>query len=118
MDDTPEQRQQSAQRYTVTIPVVNDWAEQLAAHFGDSPGRRAQLLDLLRPHQEAIETAHVEALVRHLSVEEIEALTLFQASPSGRAIMRKMAAIQADLFPKLSPLLQAVAEDAISRRVA
>ena len=112
MGDTTADRRRAMQHYLATVPVMSDYVDQIAVHLGDSPARRAQLTDLLRPYQDTIERAHIEVMVEHLSTEEILALATFQASRAGRAIMRKMGAVGADLVPRLSRLLKAVAEDA------
>lgn len=113
MADTPDERRRAMRHYLATIPVMSDYVDQIAVHLGDSPSRRAQLTALLRPHKDTIENAHIETMVAHLSTEEIEALTVFQASRAGRAIMRKMGTVTADLVPRLEPLLKAVAEDVL-----
>ena len=111
--DSADARLTAAQRYLATIPIVEDWSEQLAVHLGDSPARREQLRALLAPHRDRIEAVHVSLIVKHLTAAEIDACAQFQASPAGRAIMRKMGAFQSDLVPALTPLLQGVVADAL-----
>lgn len=109
--DSPNARSAAGRRFLATVPLLETFAEQIEAHLGDSPARRAQIRALLRPHLDQLEAAYLVALVRHCTTAEIEALTQFQASAAGRSVMRKQVLIQADIIPAFAPLLTSVVEE-------
>lgn len=102
--DTPEARHQAAQRYMAQVPLSDTLeaiAEQLAAQR--EPAQRQALRELLRREirQELVARATTEALVRHFTVAEINALAEFNARPEARSIQLKMPAYTADVVPPL-----------------
>lgn len=46
-----------------------------------------------------IERATIDAMIKHFTVKEINALTNFYKSPEGRSVMKKFPAMQADMMP-------------------
>ena len=77
---------------------------------GSSATRAAQM-SAWAARTEALEHALVQALVEHFTAEEIDALTRFQGSPAGRAIMRKLGPYTATVLARIQPLVEAIGRE-------
>ena len=65
---------------------------------------------------ERLENITLEALVKHFTVKEIDALAAFYGSPEGRSITKKFGAYLADVMPAIQEEL-AGAIEAIQKEV-
>ncbi len=72
---------------------------------------RAAQMNAWAARTEALEHALVQALVEHFTAEEIDALTRFQGSPAGRAIMRKLGPYTATVLARIQPLVEAIGRE-------
>ncbi len=102
LDDTPENRDQQADRYMQASPVkemLDEMAVQMAKNL---PADQRQLFkDLMTKHIDvpALEAAIKKAMVKHFSADELKALADFYGSPVGRSAMKKFGAYMADVMP-------------------
>ena len=128
----PEDVQSAAERY-VALPAVQDMirglgapellAEELRAHLPgaeDMPPEEIERmaaivsdeLDGVRP---ALERALVAAAVEHFTLEEIEAMIAFAASPVGSGVLEKAPGFAIDAMAAAGPQIQQATFDAMQR---
>lgn len=113
--DSPEARLEAARRHLGAVPVMKELFAQGAALLDGPAQARAAQLNAWAARTEALEHALVQALIEHFTAEEIDALTRFQASPEGRAIMRKLGPYTATVLARIQPLVEAIGRE-ISER--
>lgn len=102
--DTPANRLEAARRYLKAVPpleLVKETVDQLAEKVPED--RREEFRKVLAQmvHSEHIEKITLEAIVKHFTVREINALAAFYGSPEGRSISRKFNAYMADVMPAI-----------------
>ncbi|HSW51410.1 MAG TPA: DUF2059 domain-containing protein [Bryobacteraceae bacterium] len=102
--DTPAARLAAAQRYLKAVPpmeMVGDSLNQLAGQIPEE--RREDFKKTLAEvvTSEKIEKITLDAIVKHFTVREINALAAFYGSPEGRSISRKFTAYMADVMPAI-----------------
>jgi hypothetical protein len=100
--DSPEARAKAAERYLKVVPMkglMEDMAEQLTKNM--PPEQAASVKKLLTEKLDiaAIETAAKEAMVKHFTAKQIDALATFYGSEEGREIMKKFGTYMAELQP-------------------
>jgi hypothetical protein len=100
--DTPENRTKATERYLRLVPMkalLEDTAEQLAQKAEGA--EKARIVKALTEGVDipALEKAAAEAMVKHFTVREINALADFYASPEGRSVMKKFGAYMAEVMP-------------------
>jgi len=102
--DTTAARRAAAQRYVSTIPSESVFDEMVTTLSQQVPlNRREEFVALMRKLVpiDAMQTVTIETMSRHFTVEEIEAMTRFQGSPEGRAIMGKLGSYMGELMPQI-----------------
>jgi hypothetical protein len=102
--DTTAERRAAAQRYVTTIPSESVFDEMVATLSQQVPSnRREEFVTLMRKLVpiDAMQAVTIETMSRHFTVEEIDAMTRFQGSPEGKAIMGKLGAYMGELMPQV-----------------
>ncbi|MFB3776802.1 MAG: DUF2059 domain-containing protein [Bryobacteraceae bacterium] len=102
--DSPAARLAAARRYLKTVPpmeMVGGSLDQLAGQLPEE--RREEFRKTLAEviTSEKIEKITLEAIVKHFTVKEINALAAFYGSPEGRSVSRKFTAYMADVMPAI-----------------
>ena len=101
---TTRPRHAAAQRYVTTIPSESAFDEMVATLAQQVPSnRREEFVTLMRKLVpiDAMQAVTIETMSRHFTVEEIDAMTRFQGSPEGKAIMGKLGAYMGELMPQV-----------------
>ncbi|RPI16503.1 MAG: DUF2059 domain-containing protein [Acidobacteriales bacterium] len=114
LPDTPANRAAAAQRYLKAVPpseLVADTLDRVASQVPDD--RREEFKKALAKvvKSERIEKLTREALIKHFTVREINALTAFYGSPEGRSITKKFGAYLADVMPAMQQELSNAIEE-------
>ncbi len=102
--DSAAARRAAAQRYVSAIPSESVFDEMVATLAQQVPSnRREEFVTLMRKlvPVDAMQAVTIETMSRHFTVDEIEAMTRFQSSPEGRAIMGKLGAYMGELMPQV-----------------
>jgi hypothetical protein len=112
--DTTAARRAAAQRYVSTIPSESVFDEMVTTLSQQVPSnRREEFVALMRKlvPVDAMQAVTIETMSRHFTVAEIEAMTKFQSSPEGKAIMGKLGAYMGELMPQIQrEVLRALAQ--------
>ena len=102
--DSADGRRAAAQRYVSTIPSESVFDEMIATLAQQVPSNRREefvtLMHKLVP-VDAMQAVTIETMSRHFTVDEIDAMTRFQGSPEGKAIMGKLGAYMGELMPQV-----------------
>ena len=101
-DDTKEARIQAAERYLAAVPIsqlLEDTFREMSKSLPEAIRERfvAQMRIVVRA--DILEAATRASLVRHFTVDELNAMTEFYSSPHGASAMRKFGAYMADVMP-------------------
>ena len=112
--DTPANRLAAAQKYLRAVPpmeMVQESLDQLAAKLPED--RREEFRKALAKvlESERIEKITLDAIVKHFTVREINALAAFYGSPEGRSIGKKFSAYMADVMPSIQEEVSKVVGD-------
>jgi hypothetical protein len=102
--DTPANRLAAAKRYLKAVPpmeMVSATVDQLASRIPEE--RRGDFRQALTKiiSSEHIEKITLDAITKHFTVKEINALTAFYGSPEGRSITKKFNAYLTDIMPAI-----------------
>jgi hypothetical protein len=102
--DTPENRRAAAARYIAAIPVetmVTDMIDGMTAQ--QPPANRSAFKTMMRKlmRVDFIERITVDGMTKHFTVQEIDAMTRFYASPEGQSITKKFGPYMADIMPAI-----------------
>jgi hypothetical protein len=102
--DTPANRTAAAKRYLKVVPaaeMVAETLERLAASVPEDmrDEYKKTLAKVIK--SERIEAMTLEALTKHFTVREINALAAFYGSPEGRSISKKFGDYMTDLLPAI-----------------
>ena len=102
--DTPANRLAAAKRYLKAVPpmeMVGETLSQLANQIPEE--RREEFKKALTQvvTSERIEKITLDAITKHFTVREIDALSAFYGSPEGRSITKKFTAYMADVMPAI-----------------
>ena len=101
-DDTKEARIQAAERYLAAVPIsqlLEDTFREMSKSLPEAirEGFIAQMRIVVRA--DILEAATRASLIRHFTVDELNAMTEFYSSPHGASAMRKFGAYMADVMP-------------------
>ncbi len=100
--DTPANRLAAARRYLKAVPpmeMVTETMNQLSAQLPEESREEFKQALTKVLASERIEKITLDAIVKHFTVKEIDALTAFYGSPEGRSITKKFSAYMADVMP-------------------
>jgi hypothetical protein len=112
--DTPANRLAAAKRYLKAVPPSEMVADTLDRVAGQVPEDRREdfkkaLTKVVR--SERIEALTLQAVTKHFTVKEINALAAFYGSPEGRSITKKFGDYMADVMPAIQQELAAAMEE-------
>jgi hypothetical protein len=102
--DTPENRQQQADRYLQATPpkeLFTTMAQKMAMNL--PPSERDKFIKTFASEidMDAVIKAMRTAIIKHFTAEEIKALADFYGSPVGKSAMSKFGDYMADVMPAL-----------------
>jgi hypothetical protein len=112
--DSPEGRRLAAERYLAAMPFDDIVAEMIRELSRGVPEQdRDRFVRLMQSTVRPYFLKHltIENLVKHFTVDEIDAMTRFNASPEGRSILKKFGPYMADLMPAIQAELLRVAAE-------
>jgi hypothetical protein len=112
--DTPANRLAAAKRYLQAVPPAETVGETLDRVVEQVPeARRAEFRKALAKQVSLDRIAKItlDAVVKHFTVREIEALTAFYGSPEGKSINQKFGAYMADVMPAIQSELAGAIEE-------
>lgn len=98
--DTKENRLKAAQRYLKIVSMkalMDDVADGMAKGVPAEEGERIKKAFKEDLDIAALEKASTDAMVKHFSVGEIDALADFYGSPEGRSVMKKLGIYTAEV---------------------
>jgi hypothetical protein len=112
--DTPANRMVAAKRYLKAVPpadMVTETIERVAAQIPED--RREDFKKALSKvvNSQRIEALTLEAVTKHFTVREINALTAFYSSPEGMSISKKFGQYMEDIMPALQDELSEAMEE-------
>ncbi len=112
--DSPANRLAAAKRYLKAVPpmeMVQESVDQLSARLPED--RREEFKQALAKvlQSERIEKITLDAITKHFTVREINALAAFYGSPEGRSITKKFSTYMADVMPSIQEELSKVLGD-------
>jgi hypothetical protein len=101
-NDSKEARTQAAERYLAVVPIsqlLDDTFREMSKSLPEviREGFVAQMRIVVRA--DVLEAATRASLVRHFTVDELNAMAEFYSSPHGASAMRKFGAYMADVMP-------------------
>ncbi len=102
--DNEENRLAAAKKYLEVSPpkeMLNDLASKVAPTLPEK--NRKSFVDLVssKDMQEATYRISLNGLVKHFTVNEINALTAFYGSPEGKSVRQKFGDYMADVMPQV-----------------
>ncbi len=104
LDDTPQSREQQADRYLTAVPPEG-MIDELLSRTADTlpPADQDQFKTLVSKHLDRarITAAIRAAMAKSFTADELQALADFYGSPLGKSAMAKMQNYQAELAPTL-----------------
>jgi hypothetical protein len=101
-NDSKEARTHAAERYLAVVPIsqlLEDTFREMSKSLPEAlrEGFVAQMRIVVRA--DVLEAATRASLVRHFTVDELNAMAEFYSSPHGASAMRKFGAYMADVMP-------------------
>lgn len=94
-------KEEAARNYLKVVSIeslMNDMTREMLKMAPDD--QKAFVTEALASvDRKKIERATIDAMIKHFTVKEINALTNFYKSPEGRSVMKKFPAMQADMMP-------------------
>jgi hypothetical protein len=102
-----ERRLAAAHRYAMVADIPNlicGLARQLALNF--PPKERSAFMDFMTGLDIVrLEVALVDAMVKHFTAAELEALAGFYGAPLGKSILRKMPVYMGEVMPAINEIM-------------
>jgi hypothetical protein len=102
--DTPEARREAVRRHLAAVPIEGMLDDMINTLAGQVPeARRPEFVDLMKKMiaPDTVRAMTLDAMPRHFTVAEIDAMTAFYGSPEGRSIMKKFGPYMGDLMPRI-----------------
>lgn len=116
-DASFDKKLEASKRYLSVMPVSALWADVTEKMQANLPAGQREMfasvmaeVDLSR-----LENIMLNAMARHFTLEEINALADFYASPVGKSAMEKFGSYMADVNPAIQMELQSAIVKAMSR---
>lgn len=119
--DDRQARIQAATAYEKTMPVENMINETLGA-LKTNPQLRAILseqdFEVMRSSYNIPELRQklIEAMVKNFTVEEINAMAAFYATPEGRSIMKKIPQYMSDFMPYVQQQSMKIVQEIVANK--
>ena len=116
--DNEANRTAAAKKYLEAMPpadLLGDMAAKIAPNLPEQ--NRKQFTDLLlsKEMQDKVYPICLEALVKHFTVGELNALTAFFGSPEGKAASKKFGVYMAEVIPKINQDVRTAMEKVIEK---
>ena len=102
--DTPANRLAAAKRYLLAVPpaeMVGETLERAATQVPELHREEFKKAMQKVASSERIEALTLQAVTKHFTVKEINALATFYSSPEGRSIGKKFPEYMADVMPSI-----------------
>jgi hypothetical protein len=112
--DTKENRVKAVERYLKIVPIksmMEDMAEELAKNSAPDVAAKIRKTLTEKVDFEALEKSMTEAMTKHFTVYEIDALADFYGSPEGRSIMKKFGKYMGELMPVIQQQVERALKD-------
>ena len=103
-DDSLEARKAAADRYFQAVPMesmMHDMTVEVSKTLPDDQRAIFENVLMKKLRIDLLEEAAREALIKHLTAPEINALAAFYSSKEGRSVMKKMGKYMAEIMPVL-----------------
>jgi hypothetical protein len=102
--DTPDARREAVLRHIAAVPVdgvIDDMINTLARQIPED--RRQEFIGLMRKlvPLDGVRAVTREAMIKHFTVAEIDAMTNFYGSPEGKAITKKFGTYMGEVIPQI-----------------
>jgi hypothetical protein len=104
-EDIPDSlgnRQAAAERYLSVAPMDSMMKETIEKTAENLPvGQREEFVEFMTKYIRinVLERSAISSMVRHFTVQELNALADFYGSPEGRSAMKKFGVYMADVMP-------------------
>lgn len=103
--DTAENRTRIAKQYLEVFSpdeLLNDSARRLAATLPEN--QRKSFMDTMTKNfdRDLLKKTMLDALARHFTAQELQAMVNFYSSPEGKSSMKKFGAYMAEVMPIIS----------------
>jgi hypothetical protein len=100
--DTPGNRQAAAERYIAVSPMdsmMRDMVEKSAQNLPND--QRKPFVEIMTKYVriDVLERSAISSMVRHFTVQELNALADFYGSPEGQSAIKKFGLYMADVMP-------------------
>ncbi len=116
--DTPANRQVQVDRYMQAVPTKEMLATMTKAVLGQIPAgpQHDKMEKMLTTgiDMDAINHAQKDALVKHMTADELKALADFYSTPAGKSAMSKMGDVMADLQPMMQAQIMKAVQAAMA----
>src|SRR5947199_466769 len=102
--DTPETRRHEAERYLQATPpkaLFEDMADKMTMNLPSDQRQQVKRMMTAELDIAALTKAMTDAMVKHITTEELKALADFYGSPIGKSATQKFGAYMADVMPAL-----------------
>jgi hypothetical protein len=102
--DSPDARREAVRRHIAAVPVdgvVDDMITTLARQVPED--RRQEFIGLMKKLMplDGVRAVTREAMIKHFTVAEIDAMTNFYGSPEGQAITKKFGTYMGEVIPQI-----------------
>jgi hypothetical protein len=105
IDDTPANRKAQAERYLEAASpkaLAEDMAAQMANNLPVAERENFKTLFGKHFNEKKVQEAMQDALVKHFTADELEALADFYSSPLGKSVMKKFGGFMAEVMPAIN----------------
>ncbi len=109
-EDTPEARREAAKVYLKVMPLDKTLEQVSASVLAQLPAQaRAEAKETLAAINPApLEAIIMDAMIQTFTLDEINAMRAFYASPEGRSILKKMPQFTNAYMPKMMEEVQRI----------
>ena len=118
-EDDIQSRAAAARRYLEAVPIsqlIDSTLKEVAKRLPED--KRAEFLSDFRDifHADAIKEICLEAMAKHFTTDELNALADFYSSRTGASIISKFGPYMADIMPPLQAELRRATEEVLSKK--
>jgi hypothetical protein len=113
LEDTPENREEQAERYLQALPsktIIDDYLEKVIVNLPED--KRDDFLGVFAEivNKDTVTQFTKTLMTKHFTADELEALADFYGSPVGQSAMKKFGAYMADITPYLQSIMEKAVE--------
>ena len=101
-EDSQAEREAAVDRYLAVMPpeeMMEDMAQAMSMNFPPDQREGFRLFILEYVDHGALEASSRDAMIRHFTADEINALTDFYSQPVAKSAMQKMGPYMAEIMP-------------------